>query len=79
MPPTNEPPDTILNELHATRRQLLQQHGGVAGLAAFLRQEEAKRGDQIVKPPNDAGPRSCELPPVSSRAKGKAGPVPPVA
>lgn len=42
IPTTNDPPDPILEELHATRRQLLAQHGGVHGLAKFLRDEEAK-------------------------------------
>lgn len=43
------PPDPILQELHAARRRLLKEHGGVAGLAAFLRQEEAKSTWPIAK------------------------------
>ena len=45
----NDPPDPILEELHATRRRLLKEHGGVSGLAAFLRQEEAKSTRPIVE------------------------------
>ncbi|MEX2120823.1 MAG: hypothetical protein WD847_14625 [Pirellulales bacterium] len=54
--PMKAPPDTVLDELHSIRRRLLQQHGGIAGLAAFLRQEEAKSGEQIVEPTCDAEP-----------------------
>ena len=49
MPRMNDPPDPILEELHATRRRLLKEHGGVSGLAAFLRQEEAKSTRPIVE------------------------------
>ena len=49
--PMNEPPDPILEELHATRRRLLKEHGGVSGLAAFLRQEEAKSKWPIFETP----------------------------
>jgi hypothetical protein len=52
----NDLPDLILDKLHATRQQLLLQHGGVAGLAAFLRQEEAKCTTSIVEP--GSNPRS---------------------
>lgn len=60
----NDPPDPILEELHATRRRLLKEHGGVSGLAAFLRQEEAKTtwpmvettaGLRLHKPLNPTG------------------------
>ena len=54
IPTVNDPPDPILEELHATRRRLLKEHGGVAGLAAFLRQEEAKTTWPIVE--TTAGP-----------------------
>lgn len=40
--PMNDAPDAVLANLHATRRRLLEEHGGVRGLAAFLRQEEKK-------------------------------------
>ena len=46
--------DPILDELHATRRQLLREHGGVAGLAAFLRQQEAKTTRPIAEPSDRA-------------------------
>ena len=46
----NDPPDPILDELHATRRRLLKEHGGVSGLAAFLRQEEAKTARPMAAP-----------------------------
>ena len=49
-PVMTDPPDPILEELHATRRQLLVEHGGVAGLAAFLRMEEAKSTRVITEP-----------------------------
>ena len=48
--PKKDPADPILAELHATRRRLLAEHGGVAGLAAFLRQEEAKSERRIAVP-----------------------------
>ena len=47
--PMSEPPDPILEELHATRRQLLKEHGGISGLAAFLRKEEAKTTRTIAE------------------------------
>ena len=49
-----DPPDPILEELHATRRQLLKEHGGISGLAAFLRKEEAKTTRTIAEPSNDS-------------------------
>ena len=49
IPTMNDPPDPILDELHATRRRLLKEHGGVSGLAAFLRKEEAKTTWPIVE------------------------------
>jgi hypothetical protein len=68
MNPIDNPPDDILAELHATRRQLLQQHGGVAGLAAFLRQQEAAGGEQIAKPNGESasenGPRPAKKRPI---------------
>ena len=48
--PTDNPRDPILDELHATRRRLLEEHGGIAGLAAFLRREEAKSARVFVRP-----------------------------
>ena len=48
--PRKEPADPILEELHATRRRLLAEHGGVAGLASFLRQEESKSERRIAVP-----------------------------
>jgi hypothetical protein len=47
-------PDPILEELYATRRRLLKEHGGVAGLAAFLRGEEAKSTRPIAEPSSAA-------------------------
>ena len=52
--PRPEPPDPILEELHATRRQLLKEHGGISGLAAFLRKVEAKTTRTIAEPSNDS-------------------------
>lgn len=48
--PKKEPADPILEELHATRRKLLAEHGGVAGLASFLRREESKSERRIAVP-----------------------------
>jgi hypothetical protein len=31
---------SIIEELHLTRQRLLKEHGGVAGLANYLRQQE---------------------------------------
>lgn len=50
MKPTIDPPDIILDEIHDARRRLLEQHGGVSGLAAFLREQEAKT-DRKLRPP----------------------------
>jgi hypothetical protein len=53
--PAIDPPDTILEEIHETRRQLLRKHGGVAGLAAFLRKQEAKASRDVRAPESPAG------------------------
>lgn len=45
----------MIEQLRAARRQLLQRHGGIAGLASFLRQEETKPGERVVEPTRDAG------------------------
>ena len=52
--PMNNPRDPILDEIHATRRRLLEEHGGVSGLAAFLRQEEAKSTRLVAAPSSDS-------------------------
>lgn len=36
----NKTDDPVIREVREVRRQLVQQHGGLAGLAAFLRQAE---------------------------------------
>lgn len=36
----NETEDPVIAEVRKTRRRLLQEHGGVAGLASFLRRAE---------------------------------------
>lgn len=46
-----DPPDPILVELHETRRQLLREHHGLAGLAEFLRQEEERTTRTVAAPP----------------------------
>ena len=53
MQPMDSPVDPILDELHATRRKLLEQHGGVAGLAAFLRQQEATSAHLVIDAPSE--------------------------
>ena len=56
MNPNTEPADVVLEELHETRRRLLQRHGGVAGLAAYLREQERKSDRKIRSA--EAGPKS---------------------
>ena len=64
IPLMTDPPDPILEELHATRRQLLEEHGGVAGLAAFLREEEAKSTRVITAPAGRSQPNTYMAPAV---------------
>ena len=66
--PMTDPPDPILEELHATRRQLLKEHGGVSGLAAFLRKEEAKSTRTIVDPSGSLRPGKALNPPENKPA-----------
>jgi hypothetical protein len=49
-PMIKSPPDPVLEEIHATRRRLLADHGGLAGLFAFLKAEEAKSQRPIATP-----------------------------
>ena len=65
----NDPPDPILEELHATRRRLLKEHGGVSGLAAFLRQEEAKSTRPIVETSADSKSNMAIVPAENKPAK----------
>ena len=62
MQPMNNPRDPILDEIHATRRRLLEEHGGISGLAAFLRQEEAKTTRLVVAPSVDSTPDNALVP-----------------
>lgn len=55
IPKMNDPPDPILEEIHATRRRLLEEHGGISGLAAFLREEQAKTTWPIAERNDDEG------------------------
>jgi hypothetical protein len=41
----------ILDEIHETRRELLRKHGGIAGLMAFLRSQEAVSTRKQITPP----------------------------
>ena len=66
--PMTDPPDPILEELHATRRQLLKEHGGIAGLAAFLRKEEAKTTRPIAGPAGASRPDEALKPTPASPA-----------
>ena len=43
----NDPPDPILDELHATRRRLLQEHGGVTGLARIAHRPSGVLGISV--------------------------------
>ena len=38
-----EADDPIVAEVRAHRRQLVEEHGGIKGLAKFLREQDAKR------------------------------------
>lgn len=58
IPQLNEPPDPIIEELRATRRRLLKEHGGVSGLAAFLRSEEAKSTWPKAQLPEGSNPEA---------------------
>ncbi len=69
IPTMNEPPDPILEELHATRRRLFKEHGGVSGLAAFLRQEEAKTTWPIAEKPVGSMPKEPVIPSVDEHGK----------
>ena len=59
MQPMTDPPDPILEELHLTRRRLLKEHGGIAGLAAFLRKEEAQSTRTIAEPSDASRPNNA--------------------
>ena len=56
--------DAILKEIHQTRQKLLDEHGGIAGLAGFLRKQEllnpavpsAAPGDNQGNPPATENP-----------------------
>lgn len=39
---------SIIEELHLTRQRLLKEHGGIAGLATYLRQQEVASGVKTV-------------------------------
>jgi len=39
--------DPIVAEVRAHRRQLVEEHGGIKGLANFLRQQDAKRHQRV--------------------------------
>lgn len=42
--------DPILAEIHNARRNLLEKHGGISGLAAFLREQETASQLGTVNP-----------------------------
>jgi hypothetical protein len=44
----DETKKSIIDELHLTRQQLLKEHGGIAGLAKYLRDQEAASGTKTV-------------------------------
>ena len=41
--PAEDDNDPIVAEVRAHRRQLVEEHGGIEGLAKFLREQDAKR------------------------------------
>jgi len=76
MATTNEPADLILNEIHQTRLALIKQHGGVAGLAAFLRAEEANTDREVANSalPNGQNKLPPPIPRSRSLPSGNSGP-----
>jgi hypothetical protein len=51
----HSPPEkklTVLEEIHATRRKLLDEAGGIAGLAKFIRQRESSNSAKLAIPPS---------------------------
>jgi len=53
MSQASEPRNKILDEIHAIREKLINDHGGIAGLAAFLRQREANTDREIRVPSSE--------------------------
>ncbi len=62
IPAKNNFPDPILDEIHATRRRLLKEHGGISGLAEFLRREEATTKWPIAKTSAESKPAQTPSP-----------------
>ena len=56
MNPVTDKTPSLLDEIHLTRQRLLNEHGGIAGLAAFLRQREIASGAKTVSPPSTDKP-----------------------
>jgi hypothetical protein len=46
---------SVIEELHLTRQRLLSEHGGVSGLAEYLRRQEANSGVKTVTLVDPAG------------------------
>lgn len=67
----NGPADAVLEEIHETRRKLLNRHGGIAGLATFLREQEAN-SDRIIPAP-DSPPGEMERTRPNRKHHGKSG------
>lgn len=53
--------DRVIDELHATRLRMWQEHGGLSGLAEFLRQEEAKSTHPVVDRSNSADRKRLQI------------------
>jgi hypothetical protein len=49
MKPTNDPPDTILEEIHETWRRLLEEHGGLSGLAPSCAAKKQNLANRLVR------------------------------
>lgn len=50
--------DPIVEELHQIREQLLEEHGGLQGYLAHVREIEQQLGDRVVsRPPKTPEPK----------------------
>jgi len=47
---TSESNGNILDDLHKNRQRLISQHGGIAGLAVYLRKQEATTDRKVFSP-----------------------------
>jgi hypothetical protein len=50
MHPSYKKKPTVLEEIHATRKKLLDEAGGIGGLAKYIRQKEDSNSDRLATP-----------------------------